>query len=59
MLVQASVWEGLVPAHWWVELGLVPLMGRAMSRGVFSGDCELSATLGSLTADGWGCVPHH
>ena len=56
-LLQASWWEGLVPAHWWVELGLVPLVGRAMS-----GVCLLSSgllwkTLSSLSADGWGCVP--
>ena len=24
-----------MPAHWWVGLGLVPLEGRAVSRGVF------------------------
>ena len=36
-LVQASWWEGLVSAHLWVELGLVPLVGRALSRGVFNG----------------------
>ena len=35
-LVQASWWEGVVPAHWWLELGLVPLAGRAVSRGLFS-----------------------
>ena len=56
-LVQVSWWEGLVPAHWWVELGLVPLVGRAVSGGVFRGGCELSMTLGSLSADRWGCVP--
>ena len=28
--------RGLVHAHWWVELGAVPLVGRAMSGGVFS-----------------------
>ena len=33
-LVQTSWWEGLVPAHCWVELGLVPLVGRA-----FQGVC--------------------
>ena len=43
-------------AHWWVELGLVPLVGRAMSRGMFRGSLELRKTLGSLSADGWGCV---
>ena len=55
--VQASWWEGLVPALWLVELGLILLMGRAMPRGAFRGDCELSMTLGSLSSDGWGCVP--
>ena len=34
--------EGLVPALWWVELSLVPLMGKATSSGVFWGVCELS-----------------
>ena len=33
-LLQASWWEGLVPAHWWVELGLISLVGRAVSGGV-------------------------
>ena len=32
-LVQASWWEGLVLALWLVELGLNPLVGRAVSRG--------------------------
>ena len=36
---------------WWLELNLIPLVGRAMSGGV------LSATLSSLFADGWSCVP--
>ena len=44
MLVQASWWEGLVLAHRWVELGLVPLVGRAISVGVFIGDCCLWLT---------------
>ena len=56
-LVRASWWEGLVPVHWWVERGLVTLMGRAMLRGVFIGSCWLRMTSGSLSADGWGCVP--
>ena len=43
-------------AHWWVELGLVPVVDRAMSRCVFRGGCELSTTLGTLSADGWGQV---
>ena len=29
-------WEGLVPAHWWMELGLVPLVGRVMLKSVSS-----------------------
>ena len=45
-----------MPVLWWVELSLVPLMGSAMSGGVFWVVCELSMTLGSLCADGWGCV---
>ena len=56
-LVQASSWEGLVLAHWWVALGLVPLAGRAVSRGVFRGGCGLRKTLSSLCADGRGFVP--
>ena len=48
MLLQASWWEGLVPAHWWVQLGLVPLVGRAVSQGMFRGSCWLRITLGSL-----------
>ena len=34
-IVKVSFWEVLVPAFLWVELGLVPLMCRVMSRGVF------------------------
>ena len=34
-----------------------PLVGRALSGGVFWGVCELSMTLGSLSANGCGCVP--
>ena len=36
-LVQASWRVRLVPIHWWVELGLVPVVGRAVLGGVFSG----------------------
>ena len=35
--VQPYCWEGLALAHWWVELCLVTLVGRAVSRGVFIG----------------------
>ena len=55
-LVKASWWEGMVPALLWVKLGLVPLVGKAMLGGVFWDGCRLSMTLGSLSADGWGCV---
>ena len=55
--VQASWWEELVPAHWWVELGLIPLVGRAVSRGVLRAGSGFRMTLGNLSADGWGCVP--
>ena len=44
--VQVSSWEGLVPAHWWVEVDLVLLVGRVVLR----------LTLSRLS-DGWGCVP--
>ena len=46
-----------MPAHWWVELGLLPLVGRAISRGVFRGGYGLRKALSSLSADGWGYVP--
>ena len=37
--------------------GTLPLMDRATSGGVFWGVCEFGMTLGSLSADSWGCVP--
>ena len=40
-----------------MELNLVPVVGRAMSRGVFSRQLVVRKTLSSLSADGWGCVP--
>lgn len=45
-----------MPAHWWVELGLVHLVGKAVSRDIIRGGCMLRTPLGSLSADGWGCV---
>ena len=42
---------------WWVGLDLVFLVGRAASGGGFLGVCDLSMFLGSLSANGWGCVP--
>ena len=48
--------EGTVPVFWWVGLDLVFLVGRAASGGVFWGVCDLIMILGSLSANGWGCV---
>ena len=46
-----------MPAHWCMELDIGPQVGRAMSRGMSRGGCGLRKSLGSLSADGWGCVP--
>ena len=46
-----------MPVFWWVGLDLVFLVGRAVSGGVFWAVCELSMILGSLSANGCGCVP--
>ena len=46
-----------MPVFWWVALDLIFLVGRAASVGVFWGVHELSMILGSLSANGWGCVP--
>ena len=45
-----------MPVFWWMRLDLVFLVGRTASGGVFWGICELSMTLGSLSANGRGCV---
>ena len=39
------------------QLVLIPLVGRAVSRGVIKGHSIPRMTLGSLSADGLGCVP--
>ena len=46
-----------MPAFWRMRLDLVFLAGRTASSGVFWGVCELIMILGSLSANGWGCVP--
>ena len=46
-----------MPVFWWMRLDLVFLVGRTVSRGVFWGVCDLIMILGSLSANGWGCVP--
>ena len=56
-VVSASWCRGLVPVFWWIRLDLVLLVGRTVSGGVFWGVCELNMILGSLSANGWGCVP--
>ena len=45
-----------MPVFWWMKLDLVFLVGRTTSGGVFSGACDLIMILGSLSANGWGCV---
>ena len=47
----------MVPVFWWMMLDLVFLVGRTASGGVFWGVCDLILSLGSLSANGWGCVP--
>ena len=46
-----------MPVFWWMRLDLVFMVGRTMSGGVFWGVCEVIMILGSLSANGWGCVP--
>ena len=56
-VVWASWWSRLVHVFWWIKLDLIFLVGRTTSGGVFWGVCELNMILGSLSANGWGCVP--
>ena len=46
-----------MPVFWWMRLDHVFLVGRTTSDGVFWGVCDLIMILGSLSANGWGCVP--
>ena len=46
-----------MPEFWWMRLDLVFLVGTSMSGGVFGGVCGLIMILGSLSANGCGCVP--
>ena len=46
-----------MPVFWWIRLDLVFLVSRTASRGVFCGVCDLIMISGSLSANGWGCVP--
>ena len=45
-----------MPVFWWMKLDLVFLVGRTTSSGVFSGAFDFIMILGSLSANGWGCV---
>ena len=46
-----------MPVFWWMRLDLVFLVGRTTSSGVFLGVCDLIMILGSISNNGWGCVP--
>ena len=41
----------------WVRLDLVFLVSSTTSAAVFCGVCDLIMILGSLSSNGWGCVP--
>ena len=45
-----------MPVFWWMRLDLVFLVSRTVSSGVFWGLCDIIIILGSLSANGWGCV---
>ena len=46
-----------MPVFWCMRPDLVFLVVRTASGGVFWGFCDLTMNLGSLSANGWGCVP--
>ena len=47
-----------VTVFWWMRLDIFFLVSKTESGGVFWGVCELLIMiLGSLSANGWGCVP--
>ena len=46
-----------MPVFWWVGLDLVFLVGKTASSGEFWGVSELIMILGSVSANGLGCVP--
>lgn len=49
--------RGWFPTPKWMELGISPLVGRAVSRGVCGCSCGIRKSLSSLSADEWGCFP--
>ena len=46
-----------MPVFWWMRLDLVFLVSRTISGCVFWGVCDICMILGSLSANGWRCVP--
>lgn len=56
-LVQASWRAELMTAHWWLELSLGSLLGKAMPRAMFRGSSMLRKSLGSLSTNGLSFVP--
>ena len=46
-----------MPVFWWMRLDLVFLLARAKPSGVFWGVCAVIMIFGSLSANGWCCVP--
>ena len=46
-----------MPVFCWMRLDLVFMMGRSTSGVVFWGVCDRIMILGSLSANGCGCVP--
>ena len=46
-----------MPVFSWMRLDLVFLVGRSTSGDVLWGVCGLIMIFGSLSANGWGCVP--
>ena len=46
-----------MPARWWVEVVLGPLVGKGMSWCMSRGGCGITASFGGLSADGWASVP--
>ena len=46
------LWEEPVPAHWWVELGINPLVAMAMAMDMSRGSCGLRNPLASASANG-------
>ena len=45
-----------MPVFWWIELDFVSLRGTAESSNMFWGVYGLGIALGSLSANGHGCV---